>query len=58
MKPETQTINMLENLFKILERRILTHRRSCKGWNKFKPCFDCHYNTLTPIMRTIDELRE
>ena len=39
---------------KILFNRILEHRRNCKHWESMKPCFDCHYDTLTKIEKELE----
>ena len=39
-----------------LEKRILKHRNKCPCWNSGKPCFDCHYNVLTPIKKLMDDI--
>ena len=41
-----------------LKRRILKHRDKCFGWNRGKPCFDCHYNTIGKIDERIDNIRK
>jgi hypothetical protein len=49
------TLNSLPSV-KILFYRILEHRRNCKGWKQNKPCFDCHFGTLTPIERELENV--
>lgn len=47
----------LSDSFEVLKKRILSHRKHCENWQLLKPCFDCHYNTLTRIESAINELR-
>ena len=47
----------LKKYFYKLRDRIVKHRLRCNGWKQAKPCFDCHYNTLTPIEKAIEEVR-
>lgn len=43
--------------FDELKKRIILHRNKCKGWLMGEPCFNCHYNTLTAIEKTIKNIK-
>ena len=53
MKKQTKEI---ERTFNKLKKRIINHRKKCNNWNKGKPCFNCHLNTLTDIEKAIKDL--
>jgi hypothetical protein len=53
-----QIIKKLDRDFRELRDRIYKHRDKCIKWQESKPCFNCHVNTLSPIIRDIRILRE
>lgn len=53
---EQKKIKEVKKAFEKLGGRIIKHRMNCKGWNRGKPCFECHNHALTRIENAIKEL--